>query len=597
MKGRARVRVRVIVRVLFVILNIVYFYFERPVFALGFTDWAVPCLAWGAFLLLIPLVDIFNRFRLFVANTAWGEILRKIMPWAFKIRPNVVDMENYKLYTSSLLRYKVMAVVGGVLLITGIANGIVLPLFTSTPILYSQKYRQLLGEVKESSFTGDVAPVNLSQIRIVDEETAHKLADKKIGEVQALGSEVQVGTMALQSVKGKLYYVAPLEHRGFFQWLSNRNQGSKGYVMVSATNPQDVRLVQQVNGKDVYLKYQMQGFGFDYLPRYVYYRGVVDVGITEFSFELDDDYNPYWVATLYENKIGFRGKEAVGVVVVDGQTGEVKRYDLVSTPAWIDRVQPEAIIFQQASDWGNYINGYWNALFAKTGTLKPTDSYMKLIYGSDGEAYWYTAITSSGRDESTVGFLLVDSRTKEAKWYKIAGANEAGAKKSAEGQVQEKGYRAGEPILYNINSIPTYISPLKDKEGLLKAVAFISVENYNLVGVGNDGESAMRAYQQSLNNRGNLFVPVNENRQFQIRGKVHRVAAVVKNNESYYYLSLQGDNRIYVGPVSISPRLPLVASGDSVVITVSDTRGAVLPMVDFKPDEQPAVPPAAGEKQ
>ena len=71
--------------------------------------------------------------------------------------------------------------------------------------------------------------------------------------------------------------------------------------------------------------------------------------------------------------------------------------------------------------------------------------------------------------------------------------------------MQEKGYRAGYPILYNIYGIPTYIAPLKDKEGLLKLIAFISVENYNIVGVGADVESAMRNYQQALASIAFLF--------------------------------------------------------------------------------------------
>lgn len=578
---------RVAVSIGIVLLTAIYVYFERPVFALWFTDWSLLCIAWGLLLLLVPAVEILDKFRLFIANTAWGEMLRKIAPWAFKARLNVVDMANYRRYVESMFRYKVMAATGVILLVSGLLNQFLLPFVSSSPLFHSQRYRDLLGSVKESSFSSDVEPMKLNQIRVVDDETARKLAEKKIGEVPALGSEVQVGDMVLQKVRGNLYYVAPLEHRGVFQWWSNRGSGSRGYVMVSATNPQDVRLIQQINGKDVYLKYQMQGFFLDYLPRYLYLRGYAGVGIADYSFEIDDEYHPYWVATIYEPKVGYRGHDAVGAVVIDAQTGEIRRYTLAEVPEWIDRVQPGEFIYHQASDWGTYVNGFWNALFAKTGTLKPTDSTFNLIYGSDDRVYWYSGLTSSGRDESTVGFLLVDSRSKEAKWYKVAGANEGGARKSAEGQVQEKGYRAGQPVLYNINGIPTYIAPLKDKEGLLKSVAFISVENYTLVGVGSDIEGAMRAYQQSLNNRGNLFVPVNENRQFQIRGKVHRASAVVKNGESYYYLSLQGDNRVYVGAVAISPRLPLVAPGDAVVITVGDTRGAVLTMVDFKPDEAP----------
>lgn len=565
--------------VVFLLINGLYFYFERPVLALGFVDWSNLAIVWGMLLLFVAALMLLNKFRVMVARTPWGEILRQWFPQLFKDRPQVVDISDYQHGGTTFKRYKVMAVIGGLLLALGIGNAVVFPLITSAPLFYNQSYRNLLGEVKESSFTGDIEPINLSQIRIVDEETAKKLADKKIGEVPALGSEIQVGEMELQKVKDKLYYVAPLEHRGFFQWLNNYTQGSKGFVMVSATNPQDVRLVQ-----NVHLKYQMKGFVMDYLPRYLYLHGFVNVGLADFSFEVDDDLNPFWVVTLYKNKVGYRGADAVGVVTVNAQTGEIAEYSLDNIPRWIDRVQPEAFVFRQIQDWGEYINGFWNSIFAKTGTLKPTGKEMHLIYGNDDNVYWYTGITSSGKDESTVGFILVNSRTKEAKWYKVAGADETGAKKSAEGQVQEKGYRAGYPVLYNIYGVPTYITPLKDKEGLLKSVAFVSVENYNIVGVGPDIENALRAYQQNLSNKGNQFVPSNEIRPIQIQGKVSRFSQVVKGGESYYYLMLEGDQRVYVGTAGLSPKIPLVKAGDTVILTVNDSRDSMLTINEFKGD-------------
>lgn len=440
----------------------------------------------------------------------------------------------------------------------------------------------MLGEVKESSFTADVEPINLSQIRIVDEETAIKLAEKKIGEVPALGSEVQLGTMQLQKVNNKLYYVGPLEHRGIFQWLSNHSRGSKGYIMVSATNPQDVHLVQNLNGRDIYLKYQTKGFVMDYLPRYLYFHGIVNVGMADYSFEIDDELNPYWVVTLYKNKVGYAGGDAVGVVTVNAETGQINRYSLDNIPQWIDRVQPEGFVYNQILDWGQYINGFWNTLFAKTGTLKPTDNEMHLIYGNDDSVYWYTGITSFGKDESTVGFILVNSRTKEAKWYKVAGANETSARKSAEGQVQEKSYRAGYPVLYNINGVPTYIAPLKDKEGLLKSVAFVSVENYNLVGVGPDIESAMRSYRLSLASRGNLFIPGSEVKQTTLTGRITRISSAVKGGESYIFFMLEGDRRIFVGTVSTSPKLPLAQVGDTITIVVNNSDDATVNISEFK---------------
>lgn len=570
---------------IFVLLNAGYFYFKMPVLAFGFTDWSVPVIALGLVFLIVPMLMLLSKFRLILEETIWGEILKRLFPRIFtkeQQRENVINISKYQKYGWLTGKYRVLAIAAGVLLAIGIANMTFLPLVTTVPLFYSQSYRNLLGEVKESSFSADVEPINLAQIRIVDEETAIKLAEKKIGEVPALGSEVQLGVMQLQKVNNKLYYVGPLEHRGIFQWISNHSRGSKGYVMVSATNPQDVHLVQNINGRDIYLKYQTKGYIMDYLPRYLYFHGIVTVGMADFSFEVDDELNPYWVVTLYKNKVGYSGSDAVGVVTVNAENGQINRYSLDNIPKWIDRVQPESFIYNQIWDWGQYINGFWNMLFAKTGTLKPTDRELHLIYGNDESVYWYTGITSSGKDESTVGFILVNSRTKEAKWYKVAGANETSARKSAEGQVQEKGYRAGYPILYNINGIPTYIAPLKDKEGLLKSVAFISVENYNLVGVGPDIESAMRSYRMSLASRGNLFIPGHETNHITITGRIARISSVVKGGETYIYFMLEGDKRIFAGMANTSPKLPLAQVGDVVTVVVNDTADITLNIQEFK---------------
>jgi hypothetical protein len=48
--------------------------------------------------------------------------------------------------------------------------------------------------------------------------------------------------------------VAPLLHSVFFKWFNNQ-EGTAGY-MVSATNERDVRLVQNVAGKAIKIKYQ-----------------------------------------------------------------------------------------------------------------------------------------------------------------------------------------------------------------------------------------------------------------------------------------------------------------------------------------------------
>ncbi|MBY1826306.1 hypothetical protein KWW47_00005, partial [Clostridioides difficile] len=65
---------------------------------------------------------------------------------------------------------------------------VVVPFITSTPVLHAKSYRELLGKVTESKFTDDISPVSVNDIRLVDEDMAMKLGDKKLGEVPAIGS-------------------------------------------------------------------------------------------------------------------------------------------------------------------------------------------------------------------------------------------------------------------------------------------------------------------------------------------------------------------------------------------------------------------------
>ena len=68
-------------------------------------------------------------------------------------------------------------------------------------------------------------------------------------------------------------------------------------------------------------------------------------------------------------------------------------------------------------------------------------------------------------DQSNVGFVLVNQRTKETKYYSVPGADENSAMASAEGQVQNLRYTATFPLLLNIADEPTYFIALKDDAG------------------------------------------------------------------------------------------------------------------------------------
>lgn len=442
----------------------------------------------------------------------------------------------------------------------------VVPFIVSAPILHADEYRNLIGPIVESDFTSDINPVSLDDIRLVDKETAMRLGDKKIGEVPGLGSISKLGEFHIQSVDGQLYWVAPLVHRDLIKWVTNL-EGTTGYIKVSATNPQDVSFVQAIGEEPIKIVYQPDAYLHQDLARHLYTRGFVNVGLTDFTFEIDDAGLPHWVVSLYEHKVGFSGADAIGIATVDASTGEVQSYSIEEAPSWIDRIQPVSFVENQLSDWGLYVNGFLNSRIAEEGVLVPTPG-TSLVYGEDGQSYWYTGMTSSGADESTIGFMLVDTRTKESKLYKQPGATEIAAMRSAEGKVQEKGYTATFPVMYNIFGNPTYVMSLKDKAGLIKMVSFVSVEDFSLLGLGDTKQDALRSYKEALSSQGNS-VNISSNTDVkETTGTITRFSADVQNGNTYYYFTLDTLPQIaFVVTSSISREVPLTQTGDKVSIT------------------------------
>ena len=456
---------------------------------------------------------------------------------------------------------------------------IVLPFATSLKMFRSDSYQKLIGEVKNGQkITNHIAPISIDKIRVVDEELAHLLGEKILGSQPALGSQVELGDFCIQKVNNNLYWVAPLLHSGFFKWFNNQ-EGTAGYVMVSATNERDVRLVQNVAGKAIKIKYQQGAYFQSDIHRHVYFNGNATIGLADFSFEIDDAGNPYWIITKYAKKVGFSGKEAIGTLVVDAQTGAMRSYSIAKTPKWVDRIQPLEFIEDQLNDWGEYVHGYWN--FSNADKLQITEG-LTLVYGKDSKSYWYTGLTSVGKDESAVGFVLVDTRTKETTFYKQGGATEFAAQSSAQGKVQDKGYKASLPIPYNINNIPTYVMTLKDDGGLVKMFAMVAISDYTIVGVGNTMRETLTSFKNVYNMADNKINPNSVSNKKSLKSVVTRIQNDVKNGNSFYYFKVKDYPNIFVGSSQISNQLPVTIVGDSIKISFDVDLEEVIDISSFE---------------
>ena len=454
----------------------------------------------------------------------------------------------------------------------------VVPFITSATFLHTSKYQKMIGEVKKGSeISKHIAPISMDKIRVVDQDLAYLLGEKIIGSQPALGSQIQLGRFAIQKVNNELFWVAPLLHSGFFKWFNNQ-EGTPGYVMVSATNERDVRLVETVNNKPLHIKYQPAAYFQSDIQRHVYFNGYASTGLEDFVFEIDEAGNPYWVISTYQKEIGFSGKNATGVLVVDAQTGAIQQFAIADTPAWVDRIQPAVIVEEQLNDWGELINGYWN--FSNRDKLQITEG-LTLVYGKNDRSYWYTGLTSVGSDESAVGFVLVDTRTKETTFYKQSGATEYAAQQSAEGKVQEKGYVTSLPIPYNINGIPTYVMTLKDDGGLVKMYAMVAINDYTIVGVGNSMRETLTAFKSAYNSSGNKINPGTAAAKKSIKSVITRIQSDVKNGNSFYYFTIKDYPRIFVGSTQVSGELPITVVGDSVEISFDIDEEKIIDVTRF----------------
>lgn len=421
-------------------------------------------------------------------------------------------------------------------------------------------YRDQLGEPEVKKFDNEVQAIDVAQIPIVDENLALQLAQKKLGERPALGSQVALYSATIQMVDGELVWVVPLYHSGFFKWLTNLS-GTPGYIVVSATNTNDVRYVEGYK-----IKYHPGSYLLFDITRKVRFGPGLMTGITDYSFELDDEGQPYWAISTYKNSRGFSLPEADGIILLNATTGQMDRYGMDEVPEWVDRVQPEDFVLTQIANRGNYVHGIFN--FANKDKYRPSEGH-NIVY-NNGRCYLFTGLTSVGSDDSAIGFIMVDMVTKEPIMYEMSGATEEAAQRSAEGRVQDLKYRATFPIILNIDSQPTYFMTLKDNIGLIKQYAFVSVTNYSTVGTGESVSAAMRDYENKLRSDGVTTIGKLGGVVEQLEGTILRISGEYSGgNTVYKFLLSEKPDILFIAESTAGAELALTQPNDKIQVEYS----------------------------
>ena len=442
--------------------------------------------------------------------------------------------------------------------VVGVVALFLVAYLSGAEIFNASRYSELL-PLEDGNFSQDVAEFSMSQIPVVDRDTASRLGQRKLGEISELVSQFEIEEDYTQiNYQGRPVRVTPLAYGDLIKWFGNQSNGIPAYITVDMTT-QETQLVRLDEG----IKYSRSEYFLRNLSRYL--RFCYPTKIFEaVTFEIDENGTPYWIASVIDYKIGFwGGADICGAVLLNAQTGESTYYEVEDVPTWVDTVYSANMLINQLTYNGKYRSGFFNSIFGQKGVLRPTEGYNYIAI--DDDVWLYTGMTSVTSDQSNVGFVLINMRTKEARYYVMSGAEEYSAMESAQGAVQEKKYTATFPILLNIAERPTYFMSLKDGAGLVKMYAFVDMEQYQIVGTGNTVDEARQNYVNNLMDAGVQVdeAPEEDLQEITVSGVVAQVSSAAVDGNTKYYVMLQGDSTVYVLPVEMSSLLPFVKEGDT----------------------------------
>jgi hypothetical protein len=368
----------------------------------------------------------------------------------------------------------------------------------SSPFFHALRYSKLMPINQEANFSQDIQEPNFSAIPKLDESAAHVVADRALGDLADDVSQFTISESNTQiNYQSKPVRVVTLSYASIIKWLTNTSKGLPGYVIVDMANEQSefVRLKQSIRYSDAehFSKLLKRHLRFQY-PTYLFGAP---------NFEIDDARHPYWVVPRMDKTVGLLGGEdVIGIVLVDAVTGKSVEHSMQQLRTdkslqWIDRVYNAGLLNTQFNFYGKYNKGFWNSVLGQKNVKVTTAGYNYLA--KDDDVYMYTGVTSVTGDQSIIGFIMVNQRTKAASYYRVKGANESSAQTAAQGLVQAQGWVATFPLLINVSGQPTYFLSLKDDSGVVQGYSMVNVIQYNKIKVWSETlEGCTQVYQAAL---------------------------------------------------------------------------------------------------
>lgn len=412
----------------------------------------------------------------------------------------------------------------------------------SSPVINAKKYQQLMA-VETGEFTTDIEELSYDQIPLLDRDSAALLGNRKMGSMVDMVSQFEVDELYSQiNYKDRPVRVSPLKYASLIKWFTNQSEGIPAYITIDMAT-QNTELVKLDEG----MKYTTSDHFNRNIYRHLRFRYPTYI-FNDLSFEVNEEGVPYWICPVKQYNIVLFGGVTIGrVVLCNAITGETEDYAIEDAPQWIDRAYSADLLVQLYDYHGTLKHGFLNSVLGQKDCLETTEGYNYLAINDD--VWVYTGVTSVSGDQSNVGFVLMNQRTMETRFYEVEGATEASAMSSAEGQVQNLHYTATFPLLLNISGEPTYFIALKDDAGLVKMYAMVNVQKYQIVATGDTVSECEDAYTDLMYENGIRETAEDTREVLTITAPITRIAQGVIDGNSHYYIMLEGSDGIFDIPV------------------------------------------------
>ena len=520
--------------------------------------------AFAYYYITLPAINIHSKgfwgfiiFMMIVLNICWLIKKMKKGKGFLEFTTKGIDLD-----ISLIKEIKIGLIATGVVILVFIVGSL-----ASTTFFNAKKYQQLL-TVETRNFVEDIKEVDYTQIPILDKASASLLGDKKMGSMVGMVSQFEVADNYTQiNFNGKPVRVTPLEYASIIKWFSNHSEGIPAYMLIDMTN-QETECVQLEEP----IKYSESEFFGRYIYRHLRFQYPTYIFDDQIFFEVDDEGTPFWICPVVKYNIGLFGGKTIGrVVICNAQTGDCVDYAVEDVPTWVDKVYSAELLLELYDYHGTLVNGFWNSVLSQKDCLQSTNGYNYIAMEDD--VWVYTGVTSVASDQSNVGFVLMNQRTMETRFYIVEGSIEDAAMSSAEGQVQNLGYQATFPLLLNISDEPTYFMALKDGAGLVKKYAMVNIQKYQWVAIGDTVKECEKNYITLLSTNGISDAATGE--EAVITGNITAMASVVIDGNSHYYLIIDDEDVLYDVNLSNDALAMIIkyAVGDKITLKYSDVDG------------------------